>query len=224
MSMCLLPNTLINSLERLPSNVPVAGLIRHAEREPFVRGEFGHEVNLTANGRISCQQLGKRLDKQLVGLYTSPVKRCYQTAQWLGFLPIQTSEVLGDPGIFITDPHRAHFYCRQQEPFVIVQQLLANQKNPPGFCHSTSKAVFNLIQFLLVRLVSPGLSLFITHDSILSVVLGTFFDTFSLEWLWPTYLDGVFFWMDKGQLAAVYKGNHKILHDFYQDDIHEAGI
>lgn len=213
--MNLLPKSLLNSLAFLPDSVAVGGLLRHAERHVILPGEFGNEVDLTEDGKSSCQLLAEKLSKQLISIQTSPVKRCLQTAQLLlkaaKVQHIQTSHLLGDPGIFIVDRHHAHVYCSHHEPLEMVQHLLSKQDNPAGFCNSTTETAYELIRYLLKTVTEPGLSLFITHDSILSVLLGVIFEELTLEYLWPTYLEGLFFWQQHNLVHMVYRHYYKKL-------------
>lgn len=215
MSVSLLPTGLIDNLKILPNNIAVAGLLRHAERQPFLPGDFGNEVTLTEKGIVSCQSLANKLNTQLIQLYTSPVKRCLQTAELLSstakFSCFKTSNLLGDPGIFIIDRHQAHDYCTQHDPVTMVRHLLSQQRNPAGFCYSTEASVFELIQYLLNAATEPGLTLFITHDSILSVVLGIIFEQIELDELWPDYLECLFLWRQQNFIHLIYRGQYKQL-------------
>ena len=78
--------------------------MRHAEREAFAQNDLGNNVDITLNGKKATETLAKQLNKKIENIYTSPVKRCIQTANI--FLPytsqttIIKSNLLGDPGIF----------------------------------------------------------------------------------------------------------------------------
>lgn len=211
----LLPNSLLNTLAFLPPNTAVAGLLRHAERHVIPPGDFGNNVALTEKGRLSCQLLRSHIKSKLKCLYTSPVKRCMQTAKLIGedkkTKSIVASTLLGDPGIFIDDVHQAHHFCKVHEPLPIVTHLLSDQPNPAGFCKSTSEASYALLKYLLNATSESGLSLFITHDSILSVVLGLLFEETSIDNLWPTYLEGLFIWQQDDYLHIIYRDNYKKL-------------
>lgn len=197
----------------LPNNKPIAVLMRHAEREEIPVGELGNDVVLTAAGKAACVKLAKKFPQVIKNLYTSPVKRCLQTAEL--FLPFSQaasvihSHLLGDPGIFICDPEQASQSFMQYKPFEIVRQLLNDQINPLGFCDSTKQTVYKLIDFLLAASVQKGTSLFITHDSILSVVLGIFFAEISLEELWPNYLEMLIVWRERNSLCLAYRQHTK---------------
>lgn len=210
-----LPSILLDSFSILPVGASIAGLIRHAERETIVVGEFGNEVALTKRGEITSQLLVGVLKDRLVEIYSSPVKRCAQTAKILEManelMKVNFSNLLGDPGIFVQNCAKAHTYFLQNQPLHIAQHLLSEEANPDGFCISTKETVNQLVAFLLSKATKKGISLFITHDSILSVVVGVFFGEIALEKLWPDYLEAIFFWQDQDNLHVIYREHYKKL-------------
>lgn len=200
---------ILTSLALLPIDKPIVGLIRHAEREPFAPNDFGTAVNLTPQGQISCLSLAKELSKRLNKIYSSPVKRCIQTASLLAESAVNphitTHHYLGDPGIFIQEPAITQAYFQQHSILDIVKHLLNPAANKPGFCDSTSAAVQRLIRFMLAKAVEPGIYLFITHDAILSTVLGYLYRETDIETLWPDYLEGLFIWQSLTSVYGLYR-------------------
>lgn len=212
--MNLLPPSLLNNLNTLPAKLAIAGLVRHAERDAIPLGEFGNHVALNERGAASCHALTQRLSGDLIYLYSSPVMRCLQTAALLQsaakFPSVIKSQLLGDPGVFITDVAIAHSFCQKQGPVQVAERLLsARQANPAGFCHSTLASAQALVKFMLKAAAGVGLSLFITHDSILSVVAGVFFPELTIQALWPQYLETLFFWLEHGHLHVRYRDQHR---------------
>lgn len=209
MTLPILPPGLLHSLALLPTDTPIVGLIRHAEREPFVPGDINNDVNLTLKGEMACYALTYALHGRLIKVFTSPVKRCLQTAHLLATASISNEIIshhyLGDPGIFITEQDKVHAYFLEHTVFDIVKTILSEQRNPPGFCLSTQASVANLIQFMLAEAIDSGIYLFITHDSILSVALGHLFPNIALETLWPDYLECLFFWQARQSLYGAYR-------------------
>lgn len=199
--------------ERLPKDKPIAVLMRHAEREEIPANEFGNDVVLTESGREACVALAKKIPYAIRNLYSSPVKRCLQTAEL--FLPfskavvVVQSSLLGDPGIFIKNFEQVHQHFMRHTPAYIVRQLLNDQANPPGFCDSTELTVYQLINFLLTSSTQQGFSLFVTHDSILMVVLGILFTDIELNMLWPDYLNMLFVWREGNNLCLSYLEHDK---------------
>ncbi len=84
-------------------------LIRHGDREQIPVGEFGNEVLLNDKGKRNSFAFGESLKEFSINrIYTSPVPRCIQTAEYIskGFgkdLEIITTKCLGDPGLHIAD-------------------------------------------------------------------------------------------------------------------------
>jgi broad specificity phosphatase PhoE len=94
--------------EFLLQGAQVALLIRHAERFEINEStpNWGSEVLLTPVGITSAQNLGASLlGDYEVQFFSSPVKRCVQTAQniqkgmRLDAKPVQPLPLLGDPGL-----------------------------------------------------------------------------------------------------------------------------
>lgn len=203
-------------IESLAMTHGIAVLMRHAEREDIPRGEFGNNVNLTIKGIEDSQLLSVLLKNSLVNIYSSPVKRCIQTAELFAInasnSKINLSSLLGDPGIFIANCHEAQTYCLQNSVFSLVQELLTESINPPGFCESTTNAVYQLINYLLLQSGNTmGLSLFLTHDAIFSVVLGVIFKEYPIISLWPNYLEALFCWQRENQLHFIYRDLSKTI-------------
>jgi len=200
----------LKNLALLPLHKPIACLLRHAEREPFLPGDLGNDVDLTHQGQASCHLLARIWEGQLRKVYSSPVKRCLQTAELLVGSAIDTEitrhSYLGDPGIFITDPAKAQIYFQQQDIIDIVKHLLNPMPNGLGFCDSTFNAAALLMQWMLGKSGLPGIHVFITHDAILSILLGYVFHDFAIETLWPHYLEGLFLWQTKHSFYGIYRG------------------
>lgn len=201
------------NLDLLPTEKPIIGLLRHAERPAIPAGEWGTDLGLTSEGELSCQLLANKLKPHLTEVYSSPLKRCTQTAAILASLAkhsaVTTSQLLGDPGVFISNPALTENYFLQYSADSIAKHLLDENINPPGFCCSTPEAVLQLIDFMLNAATRPGITLFVTHDSILSIVLGYLFEDISLDTLWPDYLEGLFLWRSDELLHFTYRGIYK---------------
>lgn len=86
--------------------------IRHAHRPEFAPGDLGNEVSITQEGRAAIERFSQSLTSCPARVFTSPVKRCMETAQELCKtlqveIPIVSSTLLGDPGFLISDPLQA---------------------------------------------------------------------------------------------------------------------
>ncbi len=68
-------------LDRVPAGLPVALVLRHAEREEITSGTFGNDVSLTRRGSDSAHRLGIGLSSLMMSVVkSSPLPRCMQTA------------------------------------------------------------------------------------------------------------------------------------------------
>lgn len=101
----VIPRSLMTNLNKIPYNELVAILLRHSIRPQIT--EF-NDVSITKEGRILANEFGTLLGSKFQSIYTSPVKRCVETAQAIcegaqKSLDIKLTKCLGDPGVFIDD-------------------------------------------------------------------------------------------------------------------------
>lgn len=104
-----IPPSVIKGLQQIPSDRPVAMLIRHSVRGPLPLNETGKDVALTEDGKRLARKLGELIGNRLQTLHASPIWRCVQTAEEIaagasGKSPtIVENRYLGDPGVFVLD-------------------------------------------------------------------------------------------------------------------------
>jgi len=195
---------------RVPSGVPLALLLRHAERPPLPTHEPGTEVALTAAGREACQRLGQALGHQLLGLNTSPVPRCLETAEMLragagASCPVVQDRMLGDPGVFVVDPKQAWTSWLGSGADAIARALMTGQAVPPGFAEA-GQATRALAAHLSGHLpAAPGVHVFVTHDTLLGPFVAQGLGRVLNAALWPGFLHGALLWRDGEQLVLAYR-------------------
>lgn len=212
-------NTISSSLEQLSNGQITIGFMRHAARELIPPGDIGNNVRLTSEGIQETILLRELFKTNLVKIYTSPVLRCLETANLLCTVAkdplVQTSNKLGNPGIFVEQPEIAApvFMQYQDDPIKLALALIHKQKLS-GFCLSSFNATQALIKYWFNLITEPGISVCITHDSILGVIIGTLFPQHCLYELWPNYLDTLFFQYDEDLLSVVYRGQKKLINNF----------
>ena len=180
-------------LDRVPEGSATALVIRHAEREDIPRGTFGNDVPLTDRGWQAACGLGKRLSHQPAGIVrTSPLPRCVQTAR--------------DPGPFVVDAEVAgRFILDNGIPALVVQQLSAT--GPPGGMRSTSAGVRLVLNSVSDALRSQrGVSVFVTHDAVLAVLVGSLYGLAVDDFRWPGYLDALVLWADSERIRFLWHG------------------
>ena len=78
-----IPPSMHEHLAELPSDRPVAMLIRHSVRDHLPPGEAGYMLPITEIGERLAVKLGALLGDRLRSLHASPLLRTMQTAQRL---------------------------------------------------------------------------------------------------------------------------------------------
>ncbi|MEI6805295.1 MAG: phytanoyl-CoA dioxygenase family protein [Myxococcaceae bacterium] len=207
-------NNLSKSLVHISDQKTVLGFMRHCAREPIPPGTIGNEVKITPQGIRDTLRVQKLLGGRVAKLYSSPVSRCLETANLLSPIArvslVNQSSKLGAPGVFVEDPEvAAMVFLQYQDRPIELAQALINEVKFSGFYESTSISIQGLIDYFLAEINEPGISICVTHDSILGVMIGYFFPESSLQELWPDYLDTLFIQADHDDLFAIYRGVKK---------------
>ncbi|MCY4098072.1 MAG: histidine phosphatase family protein [Rhodospirillales bacterium] len=107
-----IPSSTTRWFADVPADAPVAVLLRHSARSPFLPGDAGDTVPLTSAGVGLAQRLGAMLGDRLRSLQASPLRRCMETAEALRSgagvdVPVVADRLLGDPGVFVADARLA---------------------------------------------------------------------------------------------------------------------
>ena len=197
------PDPVVAIKERLamvPEDVNVSLVIRHAESKEIPVGTFGHNVNLTAQGLQAAEQLGAALsEKRTINVVSSPVPRCVQTAQGIldgagSSAEIITDRRLGDPGAFIVDPEIAGPLFLELPIPEIARHQLQDATPLPGM-RRTKEGVAIFLDLVTKKLGGNGrLDMFVTHDVILAVLVGSILGLTIEETGWPDFLEGLLVW------------------------------
>lgn len=183
------------NLSDIDNNNKNIALIRHTERYEIPDGELGNDVNITPNGIKMANDFGKLLkNKNLLKIYTSPVKRCVHTAGIIveGYgknIEIVSSSMLGNPSAYIKDSKLA-FEKMNETSFFNGYLDLINGKERPGF-YSLQEGSERLDNFMKETSSENGLTLYISHDIVILYYI--FFKTqkiYSQE-NWLDFLDGI---------------------------------
>ena len=203
--------SILERLATIPESADVSLVIRHAEREEIPAGTFGHDVNLTAKGTRAAEQLGAALsDKRAIGVVSSPVSRCVQTAQALlrgagSTAVVKTDSRLGDPGAFIVDPEIAGPLFLELPIPEIARRQFHDASSLPGM-RPTSKGVEILLDLVTSSLGNDGqIHVFVTHDIILAVFVASIFRLSLEETGWPDCLEGMLFWRSDERLQVSWR-------------------
>lgn len=169
-------------------------VIRHADRDKIPADEFGNEVLLNEKGVENALKLGKELQgEKIAKIYTSPILRCVQTASKIeegygGDVEIILSRALGDPGLHINDAELAG-KAYLEHGFFRLYEMYMNNGVIEGV-PSQKQIKDNMQKFLEEKTEEKGVTLFITHDSVIAFFLYAYDQTRFSKANWVDFLDG----------------------------------
>ena len=169
----------------------IVKILRHGEREEHKKGSFGHDLQLTEKGRQEAFCLGQSMRDQLsFDIHTSPILRCVQTAEEIlrgaGKGRIILSNVLGDPGPFVTDCTRAGPVFLEKSVEEIAQALV-NQETLPGLS-SLEKGANIFLSY--ISQVNHFPCLMISHDIIICLLACFLSKSKDVKGYMPGFLEG----------------------------------
>lgn len=170
-------------------------LIRHADRDHIPDGSFGNDVLLNEKGKENASKFGENLSELIVNrIFTSPVKRCIQTAQQIekGYgkqLDIIETTALGNPGIHIFDDKLAGEYFLQYGGFDMYQHFTQG-KDILGVC-TIEEMKLSMTNFINKNTTDNGLTLFVSHDMIIAMYHYCLNKTLYTPEKWVNYLSGL---------------------------------
>lgn len=170
-------------------------IMRHAERPPIAVGEIGHDLSLTEAGVQATQYFASTLKQKPISICSSPILRCMQTAQLIADVQgyahdhIETSPLLGDPGFFIADAELAWQSWLNKGSEAVNTHLLSGSDTWPGF-HPFDAAVADMLEHIHASLSarSTGLTLWVTHDTILATLASRLLPKPLTLAEWPNFL------------------------------------
>jgi broad specificity phosphatase PhoE len=173
----------------------LAMIIRHADRDRIPDGEFGNEILLNEKGVANSLAFGTKLaSSKVCRIFTSPVPRCVQTAEYIstGFgssLEIIPTKALGDPGLHVDDDKLAgEFYLKHG--FDGIYQRFMKGEPVPGI--SSAELLRNSIdEFIHENTTEEGITLFITHDSLIALYDFCVSGKVYTKEDWVAYLSGI---------------------------------
>lgn len=206
-------DSIAERLAAVPAEGDAALIVRHAERGEIPSGEFGADVPLTAQGVADAQRLGAvlRSVREQISAISSPVLRCVQTAEAIlrgGGLPGEAAldRILGDPGPFVVEPEISGNLFLRIGILEIVRRQLGDAEPPPGM-RPTAEGIELILSLTADNLENQGrLIVYVTHDAVLSVLVGALFRSPLEGTGWPQYLDGLLLWRTGGRLHFSWRG------------------
>lgn len=185
-------------------------LLRHGHRPALPANGAGADLSLTNEGRERSRAMGALLRERLGNVYTSPVRRCWQTAHELcrgaGCRDRPTADRrLGDPGPFVIDAEAAWPCFRAHGAQGVARHQLRCTEALPGL-RATQDGVTRLLRYILdAPMVLGRINVYITHDIVIAVLVAYLLGSSDVESLWPHFLEGVFLWTDTDHLHLRYR-------------------
>jgi len=205
-----IPSSLLKHLELVPRDRPVAVLLRHSVRNRIPAGEVGNDVPITDDGERLATKLGEMIGSRLRSLRTSPVLRCVQTAQCLNHgagtnYVIRHDELLGEPGVYVTDGKIAWSNWEQLGHEGVMEHLATSSDVLPGMA-SPDAAARRLVRHTLdVMGAEPGLHVFVTHDLVILATVARLLARPLPRDEWPFFLEGAFCWKNDVGVQVAYR-------------------
>lgn len=187
-------------------------ILRHAERPPIPEGETGDALPLTPAGRIAARRFGERLAGPLEVIRTSPLRRCVETAQEIAaakdfdLARIESTKVLGDPGIFVEEPELAWERWREIGHEAVCRELAMAETAAPGFRDPGEVVQLMRAEIKRTLACTHGLAIWVTHDVILAALAERLFCAPALDGGWPDFLGHLDIKRDRyGELLGIWR-------------------
>ncbi|MBR4987783.1 MAG: histidine phosphatase family protein [Methanocorpusculum sp.] len=181
-------------------------LIRHAEREPFYRGEPGVGKLVTVRGEKTAAAFGAQLPG-IDAAYASPMPRCMRTAELIaGFSP-QEDSMLGEPSAFIFDNAKSSAFYLTTSTATAVRSYIKGAELPGHY--PIAEGAARLLSHLKSAGTS-GLTLCVTHDLFSASFIGavTGYD-FAADWV--DFMDGCVLLRNGDEWRLVWREGEVIL-------------
>lgn len=181
----------------MDTNEKISLLLRHSDRDDIPQGSFGNEVLLNEKGKQNAQNFGESLSgKKINKIFTSPVKRCVQTAEFIirGYgssVEIIETTALGAPGLHITNEKIAGEFFLEYG-FDEMYSRFIQGKEIPGI-PSVDELNYRITTFLKENSIQNGSTLFITHDMLIMFYNFSINKKIYTKDNWVNYMTGLTF-------------------------------
>jgi hypothetical protein len=186
---------IVEELKKHPTDAKLALMIRHGDRDKIPAGEHGNEVLLNKIGEENSISLGKSLQGITISkILTSPIQRCVQTAEFIakGYgkeLDIVQTTCLGAPGLHITDDVVAGAYFLKHGFFKILDEFIKGEPSPG--LRTKIQYGHLMTEFVIANTENNGLTIFVTHDSLVALYHFCLDETIYTPDNWVKYLEGL---------------------------------
>ncbi len=119
--------------------------------------------------------------------------------------------LLGDPGAFVIDGHRAGPSWEALGHEGMLAHLVGGGDLLPGMADADAAARFLVHHMLALAGARPGLHVFVTHDSLVTATAARLLGEPLGPRDWPWYLEGAFFWRSGGRVHTAYQARRRTL-------------
>lgn len=185
-----------------------AVLMRHGERQPFIKGEPGSTKILTTRGRRQSRAFGDALPKVPVRAYASPMIRCVQTGDEVlaGARSCATTEkslMLGTPSAYVADDELVRDFYVVNPVKVMSLRYVAGETLPGHY--PVAEGTQRMLDFVSGTLTDGEVSVCITHDAWI-VPFVSLLSGYDFTDDWPNFLDGCILMRRGGKLYLWWRG------------------
>ncbi len=206
-------------IKSVNQDLPTILIIRHAQRN-YYEGKFDYAKDaacgLTEQGRLDAVELGKNL-KLMLGditkVISSPIGRCIDTGTQIlignrGSIDVNTLRILETAYIYNPELAITNFQSGTDQLSIpeVHGKVFAEQRLP-GIRHINYGTNLLLEPILRDLMAESGVTLYVTHDSVLHLLFGALSNVPVLENNWFTYLDGICLQYDKEGEILLYRGS-----------------
>jgi len=204
-----IPPSVLRWLSVIPTDRPVALLLRHSVRPPLEGSASDYTLPITTEGVQLARTLGERLGERLCTLHASPLLRCMQTAEALRdgagiSCAITPDHALGDPGVYVIDAKLAEQLWSERGHEAVMAHLSGGEGTLPGLANA-EEAAHRLVEHMLAPERELGLHVFVTHDSLVTATVARMIQRRLCKEDWPLYLEAAFFWREGASLSVAYR-------------------
>lgn len=209
-----IPPSVLRWLGSCPAGEPVVLLLRHSVRTPLPPEDVGYTLPITDVGAELGRELGRLLGHRLRSLRSSPLVRCTQTAEVLrsgagADIPILMDRRLGDPGVYVIDEQLAWTQWQTLGHEGVMRHLVSSNHALPGMARPDKAARLLVDHMLTSTEGTPGVHVFVTHDSLVTATAAQLLGRALGPESWPSYLEGAFFWRTEDGLHVAYRDEHR---------------
>ena len=182
-------------IKNIDPRIRTALIIRHGDRELIPVGEIGNEIPINETGKKNAINFGRSIQNIPINhIFSSPIPRCVQTANCIvqgnnNGISITETKSLGDPGLHIDDEIVAGKFYLEHGFDEMYRKFCTNEYIPGVPSPMEFKNRMDL--FIEKNTKNEGITIFITHDSIIAFYDYCLTGKIHTKENWIPYLTGI---------------------------------